>query len=206
MANNANARRGVTLVEMIVVIMIIAILLGLLFPAVHFAREAARRAACQNNVHQLATAMQHFVELRKKPPDADPDGAIGGWAILILPFMEDATLADTLSGNPPLDVAAPPALAARRPPIMTCPSGYEGDSSVRTIPASHYSALFDRRAGVKEPTWELGELPTDSRTPWVASPELPFGGPRELMPHRGGYNHMRSYGSRSSGVEFVVVE
>jgi prepilin-type N-terminal cleavage/methylation domain-containing protein len=195
-------RIAVTLIELIVVLAIIAILLGLLFPALHYARELSRRAACAGNLHQLGIAMTHYVEVRRKLPDVAPDGAIGGWAIAILPFMEDTSLADGLSGNPPLDPVAPLALARKRPVIMTCPSAYEGDSAVATVPASHYTAVLVRHQNHEKTRWQMGELMTDSRIPWVTSPEVPFGGLAELRPHRGGYNFVSGYGATSNGVGF----
>jgi prepilin-type N-terminal cleavage/methylation domain-containing protein len=200
--DEGTTNRGLTLIELIVVIAIIAILLSLLLPAISFSRESARRAACQENLHQLATAFTQFVELRKKLPDPTEDGKIGGWAIAILPFLEDAALADGLSGNPPLDPASPLSLARTRPITMTCPSAYEGDSSIATVPASHYSAILTR-TGRNKLMWQLGELPTDSRTPWVISPEAPFGGAPAMRPHGGGYNTIFGNSGRAFAVQFV---
>ncbi len=197
---------GVTLIELLVVLVIIAILLGLLLPAIHFARESARRTACAANLHQLGVALKHFLETRKKLPDPAPDGKIGGWAIAILPFLEDTHLADGLSGNPPLDPSAPLPLARKRPFIMTCPSAYEGDSLIATIPASHYSAIFERHEKPDKDRWKIGELPTNSRYPWVMSPEVPFGGPDDVLPHRGGFNMIEGTGRKAFGVRFTAVD
>ena len=61
-------RWGFTLVELLVVITIIGMLTALLLPAVQNAREAGRRATCNNNQHQLSIAMQNFESAKQYFP------------------------------------------------------------------------------------------------------------------------------------------
>lgn len=100
-------RDGFTLIELLVVIAIIAVLIALLLPAVQQAREAARRAQCQNHLKQLGLAMHNYHSTFSCfPPGvvwtdtnqdgtADPKAQCGGhwaWGTFLLPFMEGGNL------------------------------------------------------------------------------------------------------------------
>src|SRR5688572_17112497 len=84
-----------TLVELLVVIAIIGILVALLLPAVQFAREAARRMQCQNNLKQISLAVHNYHDTLRLLPPGDTSGNLAGCSgfTAILPFMEESKLA-----------------------------------------------------------------------------------------------------------------
>jgi prepilin-type N-terminal cleavage/methylation domain-containing protein len=85
-------RRGFTLIELLVVIAVIAILIGLLLPAVQRAREAANRAKCLNNLKQIALACHTYENAHGNFPPSRLVGESQSWAWLILPQLEQDNL------------------------------------------------------------------------------------------------------------------
>ncbi len=114
---SVHSRKGLTLLEVLVLLGVIFFLIMLLLPAVSKPREAARRAHCLNNLKQLGLALSHHEDaLKRFPPSCsvkrDADGKIvsldgWSWCVDILPYMENSALWNTLDleDGTPLDGA-----------------------------------------------------------------------------------------------------
>jgi prepilin-type N-terminal cleavage/methylation domain-containing protein/prepilin-type processing-associated H-X9-DG protein len=128
-------RTAFTLVELLVVIAIIGILIALLLPAINSAREAGRRAACTNNMRQLALACINYCDTQGTFPEGmtvpkgeapDTTYRFGpNWVIKILPFMEYNGLYKMFDLNVDVSSASNQKNIAARAtslPTMLCPS------------------------------------------------------------------------------------
>jgi prepilin-type N-terminal cleavage/methylation domain-containing protein/prepilin-type processing-associated H-X9-DG protein len=132
-------RRGFTLVELLVVIAVIAVLVGLLLPAVQAAREAMRRAHCANNLKQLALAVHNYHDANNAVPPTGvaPVPAANNFSLKarLLPFIEQGPTFDALNMGFP-DADGPNTTVNRlRVALLLCPS----DGNVPNPDRSYHS-------------------------------------------------------------------
>jgi prepilin-type N-terminal cleavage/methylation domain-containing protein len=132
-------RRAFTLIELLVVIAIIAVLIGLLLPAIQKVREAANRITCANNLKQMVLAEHNFHDGHGKftcswdyeQPKAGvrPTGVSSSWCLYLLPYLEQDNLYQQYNFNllsyvsPSITTANPnPAVVSTKLKVFICPS------------------------------------------------------------------------------------
>ncbi|MDY0169636.1 MAG: DUF1559 domain-containing protein [Thermoguttaceae bacterium] len=129
------ARRGFTLVELLVVITIIGMLIALLLPAVQAAREAARRLQCANNFKQVGLAMHNYHAAHKTFPPGIITANWFSWSSHILPYLEQSAVHDKLTFRAASSYYfhndGTREAASMRIPSYLCPTDPQGGELVR---------------------------------------------------------------------------
>jgi len=130
-------KKGLTLIELMLVILMIALVAGLLAPSVGASREAAQRTVCRNNLHQVSIAMQNYQEMHRLFPPAytcrgmeGPTTAEVAWGVLLLPYIEEMPLYGAYDFNVPAHEGNNARLSRSYLQQYECPSQTTGKTSL----------------------------------------------------------------------------
>jgi prepilin-type N-terminal cleavage/methylation domain-containing protein/prepilin-type processing-associated H-X9-DG protein len=170
-------RAGFTLVELLVAIAIIAVLIGLLLPAVQKIREAAARTKCANNLKQIGLALHSYENTSGYLP---PNGSLDTFVspvhysglpfsalTRLLPYVEQSALYSQVNFN--VSALSQPSVIAQRVPTYICPSD-PNDKLGTTNPPSYPTSYGANIGDWFTEGWQTGQF-GNGALPWARYPE-----------------------------------
>jgi prepilin-type N-terminal cleavage/methylation domain-containing protein/prepilin-type processing-associated H-X9-DG protein len=213
-STHAQPIHAFTLIELLVVIAIIAILIALLLPAVQKAREAARRASCQNNLKQIGVALHNYADVHSVFPPGyvsavdysldDENNDLGsgwGWAAMLLPQLEQRDVYNAINLSLNIEHAANITARTRQLEVFLCPSSTPnlglwpvtddtGSNVISEVATSNYVAVFG--------TGEVGDSLDTADGMFFRNSKI---GPRDVVD---GLSQTLAVGERSSNLSPVT--
>ena len=173
MIQRTSARRGLTVLELLIVIGMVAVLMALLMPAVQSARDQARAARCRNNLKQIGLALHNYLDVFNTfPPgwvahsDSPDYGPAFGWMVMLLPFVDQAPLYNQLDFQKP--PPAPNKLLQQRLDIFRCPMDPTED--VNGLRSNYSTSNYSGNHGDEPlPRWTADRLSLH----WPGNPPTP---------------------------------
>lgn len=171
------SRRGVSLVELLVCLGIIAVMISMLMPAIHSARMASQRAVCANHKSQISLAIGMYADAHSGNLPGPRGESPSGWTWEILPFMEESALQASLDPKQPMLAAANAAAARVRPPLYRCafaPS-WRNSTVAGVAPSDFMLVVHEEKPGSRHRrnfSCRVVHSPESNLLPWPLGAEI----------------------------------